>query len=66
MTKEVFERPLGKWIMESKIYDGFGDSVLVITCSICNESFIYRGKTHNICPNCGVYMRGDNKCLKKK
>ena len=47
----------GEWITESKLYGGYGDSVLVNTCSICKTSFIYRGKTQNFCSNCGADMR---------
>lgn len=54
------ERPKGKWIKESKLWGGFGDSVLVNTCSECGESFIYHGNNPNYCPNCGAYMRGDD------
>lgn len=50
-------RPQGEWVMEDKPFGGFGDSVLAITCSICKESFVYRGTTHNFCPNCGADMR---------
>ena len=57
--KALEERPQGKWIMEDKLYGGYGDRVLVSTCSICKTSFIYHGKTHNFCPNCGADMRGD-------
>lgn len=53
----TIERPQGEWIMEDKLYGGYGDSVLVNTCSICKTSFIYRGKTQNFCPNCGADMR---------
>ena len=56
-----YERPTGEWITESKLYGGFGDSVLVNTCSICKTSFAYRGKTHNFCSNCGADMRGEDK-----
>lgn len=54
---KAYERPQGEWLMDSKLYDGFGDSVLAITCSICKASFVYRGKTHNYCPNCGAAMK---------
>lgn len=54
------DRPKGKWIKESKLWGGFGDSVLVNTCSECGESFIYHGNNPNYCPNCGAYMRGDD------
>ena len=61
-TGKITTRPQGEWLMESELYGGFGDSVLVITCSICKESFIYRGKTSNFCPNCGARMtKGDQK-----
>lgn len=54
------ERPQGKWVTESKPFDdGLGDDVLVMTCSICKKSFVYRGTTSNFCPNCGADMRGD-------
>ena len=51
------EKPHGEWITEDKLYGGFGDRVLVNTCSICKTSFVYRGKTHNFCSNCGADMR---------
>ena len=51
------ERFQGEWLMGYELYGGFGDSVLVITCSICKESFIFHGNTHNFCPNCGSFMR---------
>ena len=55
------ERPQGEWIMESKLDGGFGDGVLVSTCSICKKSFVYHGHTFNFCPNCGADMRGEKK-----
>lgn len=50
----------GEWIMENKLFGGFGDSVLVITCSICKTSFFYRGTTPNYCSNCGARMEVKN------
>lgn len=55
----VEERPHGKWIKESKLYGGFGDSVLVITCSECGKSFIYHENPPKFCIDCGADMRGD-------
>lgn len=55
-------RPQGEWIKEDKPYGN--DFVLVNTCSICGESFIYHGTNANYCPNCGADMReadNDNK-----
>lgn len=48
-------RPHGEWIKEDKPYEN--DFVLVNTCSICGESFIYHGTNANFCPNCGADMR---------
>lgn len=53
------ERPQGEWIKESKLYGGFGDCVLVNTCSICGESFIYHEYNPKFCSDCGAVMRGD-------
>ena len=44
----------GKWIKEDKPFGN--DFVLVNTCSICGESFIYHGKNANYCSNCGAEM----------
>lgn len=52
------ERPKGKWIKEDKPWGGFGDSVLVNTCSECGESFVYHGNNPKYCPECGADMRG--------
>ena len=49
----------GKWKRELKPYGGFGDSVMVNTCSNCRESFVYHGNDPYFCPNCGADMRGD-------
>lgn len=53
------KRPHGEWIKEDKPWGGFGDSVLVLTCSECGESFIYHGNKPKFCSECGADMRGD-------
>lgn len=47
----------GKWIEEDKPWGGFGDRVLVLTCSECGESFIYHGNNPKFCSECGANMR---------
>lgn len=56
-AKRKFERPHGDWIKEEKVFGGFGDSILVNTCSLCHESFVYHGSDALFCPNCGADMR---------
>ena len=50
-------RKKGKWIKEVKPFGGFGDGVLVRTCSECGEGFVYHEYIPNFCPNCGADMR---------
>lgn len=64
-ARNNYERPHGEWIKEDKPFGGFGDSVLAITCSICKESFVYRGTEHNFCPNCGADMRKETENEKR-
>ena len=47
----------GKWIREDKPWGGFGDRVLVLTCSVCGESFVYRDNVPKFCSECGADMR---------
>lgn len=51
-------QPKGKWIREDKPWGGFGDRVLVLTCSECGESFVYHGNEPKFCSECGADMRG--------
>ncbi|MBR4832407.1 MAG: hypothetical protein IKZ97_07260 [Butyrivibrio sp.] len=56
---DYYEKPkTGKWIKEDKPWGGFGDCVLVNTCSECGESFMYHGNSPKFCPECGADMRG--------
>ncbi len=51
------EKQQGEWIKEDKLWGGFGDRVLVLTCSECGKSFIYRGNNPKFCSECGADMR---------
>ena len=53
------DRPQGEWIREDKPWGGFGDRVLVLTCSKCGESFVYHGNEPKFCSECGADMRGE-------
>lgn len=56
-AKELYEPKKGKWIREDKPWGGFGDRVLVLTCSVCGESFVYRDNVPKFCSECGADMR---------
>lgn len=51
------EKQQGEWIKEDKLWGGFGDRVLVLTCSECGKSFIYRGNNPKFCSECGADIR---------
>lgn len=56
--KALSEQKTGKW----KYLHGSIGSYMTISCPFCGETFndVAEWK-YNYCPNCGAYMKGENK-----